>query len=193
VTITAAWLERASTGQVVPLTFSGARQLVLPMNSTTPCWFSDPVPSSVWTGAAPARDEVFWLHATGSVPEGGKVPVGTPTTYAGARFVMYPPANDPGTRDVAGVIPTITGASARTEGLPLVFIGRYTGPGHLAVIGIGDSILHGSGDSANPTAVISGYGFFDRAALERMTDPANYLGLSSAMVDRVLEQSGMNR
>jgi 3-carboxy-cis,cis-muconate cycloisomerase len=30
---------------------------------------------------------------------------------------------------------------------------------------------------------------FDRAALERMTDPANYLGLSSAMVDRVLEQN----
>ena len=33
---------------------------------------------------------------------------------------------------------------------------------------------------------------FDRAALERMTDPASYLGLSSAMVDRVLEQTGMN-
>ncbi|MGH6681161.1 MAG: 3-carboxy-cis,cis-muconate cycloisomerase [Bradyrhizobium sp.] len=30
---------------------------------------------------------------------------------------------------------------------------------------------------------------FDRAALERMTDPANYLGLAPAMVDRVLERS----
>ncbi len=29
---------------------------------------------------------------------------------------------------------------------------------------------------------------FDRAALERLTDPANYLGLAPAMVDRVLEQ-----
>jgi 3-carboxy-cis,cis-muconate cycloisomerase len=29
---------------------------------------------------------------------------------------------------------------------------------------------------------------FDRAALERMTDPANYLGLAPAMVDRVLER-----
>jgi 3-carboxy-cis,cis-muconate cycloisomerase len=34
---------------------------------------------------------------------------------------------------------------------------------------------------------------FDRAALERIADPANYLGLASAMVDRVLEQTGMNR
>jgi 3-carboxy-cis,cis-muconate cycloisomerase len=30
---------------------------------------------------------------------------------------------------------------------------------------------------------------FDRAALDRMTDPANYLGLAPAMVDRVLESS----
>jgi len=30
---------------------------------------------------------------------------------------------------------------------------------------------------------------FDRAALERMTDPANYLGLAPAMVDRVLNAS----
>lgn len=67
-TISAVWLECASTGQIVPLTFSGARQLVLPMNSTTPCWLSDPVPSSVWTRAAPARDEIFWLHAMGSIP-----------------------------------------------------------------------------------------------------------------------------
>ena len=29
---------------------------------------------------------------------------------------------------------------------------------------------------------------FDRTALERMTDPANYLGLSAVMVDRVLAQ-----
>lgn len=30
---------------------------------------------------------------------------------------------------------------------------------------------------------------FDRAAVERMTDPANYLGLAPAMVDRALERS----
>jgi 3-carboxy-cis,cis-muconate cycloisomerase len=30
---------------------------------------------------------------------------------------------------------------------------------------------------------------FDRAALDRMTDPANYLGLASVMVDRVVEQN----
>lgn len=62
--------------------------------------------------------------------------------------------------------PNVAGGSFRTEGIPLVFIGRYTGPGHLAVISIGDSVLHGSGDSANPTAVVSGYGFFNRAALD---------------------------
>lgn len=173
VTITAAWLERASTGQVVPLKFSGSRQLILPMNSITPYWLCDAVPSSIWTGSAPARDEVFWLHAKGTIPEGGKIPVGTPATYSGgadpglkAKFIAYPPANDPGTVDSAGGVPTIAGSSARTEGLPSVFLGRYTGPGHLAVIGIGDSILHGSGDVANPAASIAGYGFFNRAALD---------------------------
>lgn len=173
VTISAAWLERASTGQVVPLMFAGSRQLVLPMNSTAPYWLSDPVPSSAWTGSAPARDEVFWLHAMGRIPEGGKLPVGTPATYSGgadstlkAKFVVFPPAHDPGTMDGAGGVPVITGSSSRTEGLPLVFLGRYTGPGHLAVIGIGDSVLHGSGDTGNPTASIAGYGFFNRAALD---------------------------
>lgn len=166
VTIEKAWLERASTGQVVALTFSGSRQLVLPMNSTTAYWLCDAIPSSVWTGAAPARDEVFWLHVLGSIPTGGKLPVGTPTTFPGAKFIVYPPANDAGTFDTAGVVPTISGSTSRPIGLPLVFLGRYTGPGHLAVIGIGDSILDGTGDVANPAPVISGYGFFNRAALD---------------------------
>ena len=30
---------------------------------------------------------------------------------------------------------------------------------------------------------------FDRAAIERLTSPASYLGLAPAMVDKVLEQS----
>ncbi|MEO5715476.1 MAG: SGNH/GDSL hydrolase family protein [Luteolibacter sp.] len=166
VTIEHAWLERASTGQVVPLAFSGSRQLVLPMNSTTAYWLSDAIPSSVWTGATPARDEVFWLHVHGTVPEGGKLPVGTPSTYSGAKFIAYSPANDPGTFDTGGPVPTIAGSAARTLGLPLVFLGRFTGPGHLSVIGIGDSILDGTGDPANPVPVISGYGFFNRAAVD---------------------------
>jgi lysophospholipase L1-like esterase len=175
VTITHAWLERASTGQVVPLTFAGQRQLVLPMNSTTPVWLSDTIPSSTWTGAAPARDEVFWLHARGTIPEGGKVPVGTPTTFTGSRFVAYAPANEPGTYDTAGTVPTIANGATRVDGLPLVVLGRFTGPGHLAVIGIGDSILNGSGDAANPVPVISGFGFFNRAALD--TNGANAIAM----------------
>jgi lysophospholipase L1-like esterase len=166
VTISHAWLERASTGQRVPLTFSGSRTLVLPMNSTTPYWLSDAIPSSTWTGATSARDEVFWLHIRGSSPTGGKIPSGTPTSFSGAKFVVYPPANDPGTIDTAGPIPAITGGSTRPAGLPVVFLGRYTTPGHLSVIGIGDSILDGSGDSANPVPVISGFGFFNRAAVD---------------------------
>lgn len=166
VTLTHVWLERAATGQVVPVTFAGSRQLVLPMNSTTACWLSDAIPSYVWDGAPPARDEVFWLHVRGNIPSGGKLPVGTPTTYSGARYLSYPPANDTGTVDTAGTVPSITGATARTLGLPLVFLGRYTGPGHLSVIGIGDSILDGTGDPANPVPVISGYGFFNRAAVD---------------------------
>ena len=166
VTLDRVWLERASTGQIVPLTFSGSRTLVLPMSSTTSHWLSDPVPSSAWTGAAPARDEVFWLHVHGSIPTGGRLPAGTPTTYSGARFVVYPPANDPGTFDTAGPVPAIAGATARTTGLPLIFLGRYTGPGHLAVIGIGDSILDGTGDISNPVPVVAGFGFFNRAAVD---------------------------
>jgi|GEM_PF-1193658 len=165
VTLTHVWLERASTGQVVPLTFSGSRQLVLPMNSTTPYWLSDPVPSAVWTGAALARDEIFWLNTRGTIPTGGKIPAGTPVNYAGARFVAYPPANEPASFDSAGPVPTITGGNARGDGLPVVFLGRYAEPGHLAVIGVGDSILHGTGDSTGGT-IISGSGFFNRAALD---------------------------
>ena len=175
VTITAAWLERASTGQVVPFTFAGSRQLISPMNSTTPYWLCDAIPSSIWTGSAPARDEVFWLHAKGRIPEAGKIPVGTPATYSGGsdsslkdKFIVYPPANDPGTVDSAGGVPTITGSSARAKGLPSAFLGRYSGLGNLAVIGIGDSMLHGSGESANTTASMAGYGFFNRAAVDEI-------------------------
>ena len=166
VTITHAWLERASTAQIVPLLFSGSRQLVLPMNSSTAYWLSDPIPSSAWTGTPPARDEVFWLHVKGSVPAGGMIATGTPTSYAGAKYISYAPANDPGTVDTSGVVPAIAGSNARSSGLPLVFLGRYSEPGHLAVIGIGDSILDGTGDPSNPVPVISGYGFFNRAALD---------------------------
>lgn len=163
VTIRYAWLERASTGQTVPLTFSGQRTLVLPRDSTSSYWLSDPLPSSSWSGATPARDEVFWLHVIGSVPTGGRIPVGTPTTFSGAKYINYATESAAGQPDVGG---TITGSSSRTDGLPVIFLGRYTGPGHLAVIGVGDSIMHGSGDPANPTPVITGYGFFNRAALD---------------------------
>ena len=163
VTIKYAWLERATTGQTVPLTFSGQRSLILPKDSTTPYWLSDPLPSSAWSGAAPARDEVFWLHVIGSIPAGGKIPVGTPTTFSGAKYVNYATESAAGSPDIGG---SISGSSSRTDGLPVIFLGRYTGPGHLAVIGVGDSIMHGSGDPANPTPVISGFGFFNRAALD---------------------------
>ena len=166
VTIHHAWLERASTGQIVALTFSASRELVLPMNSTTAYWLSDAIPSSAWNGANPARDEVFWLHVQGSIPTAGMIPVGTPTSFSGAKFIAYPPVNDPGSYDTGGLVPTITGSTARNIGLPLIFLGRFIGPGHLAVIGIGDSILDGTGDQANPAPVISGYGFFNRAALD---------------------------
>lgn len=166
VTLEYVWLERASTGQVVPLRFDGNRQLVLPMNSTTPYWLSDVIPSSVWTGNPPARDELFWLNVKGSIPTGGRIPVGTPTGYAGARFTAYPPSSETNTRDTIGPIPTFIGEATRIDGLPLVFLGRYTGPGNLAVIGIGDSILNGSGDSASNIPTVSGYGFFNRAAVD---------------------------
>ncbi len=166
VTITHAWLERASTGQIVPLTFSGSRQLVMPKNSTTAYWPSDPIPSSRWNGATPARDEIFWLHVKGSVPAGGRIPMGPGTTWSGAKFIAYPPANDPNTFDTGGTVPAISGATTRNNGLPLVFLGRYTGPGHLSVIGIGDSILDGTGDQANPLPSVAGHGFFNRAAVD---------------------------
>ncbi|MEO8614089.1 MAG: SGNH/GDSL hydrolase family protein, partial [Luteolibacter sp.] len=166
VTIDHAWLERASTGQIVPLTFSGSRQLVMPMNSTTAYWPSDPIPSSTWIGVTPARDEIFWLHVKGSVPSGGRIPVGPGTTWTGAKFIAYPPANDPNTFDTGGTVPAISASATRNNGLPMIFLGRYTGPGHLSVIGIGDSILDGTGDQANPLPSVAGHGFFNRAAVD---------------------------
>lgn len=161
-----AWVERVSTGQVVPLTFSGQRELVMPAGDTNAFWIADAIPSSVWTNSAPARDELFWVHAKGNIGVGGKIYQGTPSTFSGSKFVVYDPANDPGSADFAGTVPAITGANARQTALPMLFLGRFTGPGHLAVIGIGDSILFGLGDTSNPTPVITGFGFLDRAALD---------------------------
>ena len=166
VTIAYAWLERASTGQVVPLTFGGNRQFVMPANSLQAYFPSDPIASTVWTGTPPARDDLFWVHAKGSVPTNANIYLGCPTTWPGARFVNYNPASDPGTFDTTGAVPTIAGASTRARGLPVVFTGRYSTPGYLSVIGIGDSILDGTGDTANPVPTVAGYGFFNRAAVD---------------------------
>ncbi len=167
VVIDHAWLERAATGEVAPLVFSGARQLVLPMNSSAPYWLSDPIPSTVWSRGPPQRDELFWLHLRGRIPEGGKLPVGTPAGYPGAGFLAHPPTENAGPVDTAGLLPPIANATRRTDALPVIVLGRYAEPGHLSVIGIGDSILHGSGDSTRPEAHIAGYGFFNRAAVDR--------------------------
>jgi len=166
VTIEYAWLERGATGQVVPLTFSGQRQLVMPANDEAAYHLADPIPSSVWQGTPPSRDEVFWVHAKGGLPAGGSLPIGTPATYTGARFLAYDGTKEPGAKDVAGPLPNIPGANARPVGLPLLFLGRFTEPGNLSVIGIGDSILFGMGDAENPVPVISGFGFFNRAAVD---------------------------
>jgi lysophospholipase L1-like esterase len=166
VTIDHAWLERASTGQILPVTFSGSRRLVLPMKSTTAFWLSDAIPSSAWKGSPPAADEVFWLNIHGTIPEGGKIPAGTPASFPGSRFVVYPSTNDTATVDAAGAVPAISGSSARVTGLPVIVLGRFAKPGRLSVIGIGDSILDGTGDAANPVPVIAGFGFFNRAAVD---------------------------
>lgn len=168
-TIEYAWLERASTGQVVPLTFGGTRQFVMPANSVQAYFPADPIPSTVWTGSSPARDEVFWVNILGSVPPGSKIYLGTPSTWSGAKFLVYDPADpayDSFTQDTTGSVPYFSGQTSRTKGLPLVFTGRYSEPGHLSVIGIGDSILDGTGDSVNPVPVITGFGFFNRAAVD---------------------------
>ncbi|WP_269539021.1 SGNH/GDSL hydrolase family protein [Cerasicoccus fimbriatus] len=178
VTISYAWLERDSDGQIVPLTFDGEREVVLLGGVAEPYYMADPVDSSVWTGGTPQRDEVFWLHVKGSVPAtDGKACLGVYATYSGSKFLFYDPANDPGTVDTAGAVPNITGKNQRTNGLAVMFGGRFTGPGYLSVIGLGDSILHGSGDATNPTPVISGSGFLDRAALD--SDGENAVGMLS--------------
>ncbi|MDD3275791.1 MAG: hypothetical protein PHP93_01930 [Kiritimatiellales bacterium] len=166
ITIEYAWLERESTGQVVPLTFSGNRQFVMPANSLDAYFPADVIDSSVWTGSSPAQDEVFWVNIKGSMPVGSVVYTGTPATWSGAKFITYDPANDPGTYDTTGSVPAISGSKSYYKGIPLVFAGRYSEPGHLSVIGIGDSISQGSGDTENPVPVISGFGFFSRAALD---------------------------
>jgi len=170
VTIEYAWLERASDGQVVPITFSGSRQLVMPANDVEPYWLGDTIDSSVWTSGTPQRDEVFWLHIKGSIPESGNISQGSPTGYSGSKFILYDPSNDPGTYDIAGTVPSITDQYARTRGLPTMFLGRFTTSGYLSVIGIGDSILDGSGDASSSYSTISGFGFFCRAAVDESGD-----------------------
>ncbi|WP_309383849.1 SGNH/GDSL hydrolase family protein [Cerasicoccus frondis] len=180
VTIEYAWLERASDSQVVPLTFSGERELTMLGGVAQPYYMADPIDSSVWTGGAPQRDEVFWLHVKGSVPTvDGKACLGVYTTYSGSKFIFYDPANDPGNVDEAMTVPNITDKNQRTNGLAVMFGGRYTEPGYLSVIGLGDSILHGTGDATNPTPVLAGNGYFNRAATNlEGTDTVGMLNLA---------------
>lgn len=166
VTIEYAWLERESDGQVVPITFNGSRTMVMAANSTDPYCLADAIDSSVWTGGTPQQDEVFWLSIKGSLPAGGKLCLGNPTGYSGSKFILYDPLNDPGSQDITGSVPKITDQYARNRGLPTMFLGRFTDPGYLSVIGIGDSILDGSGDASSAYSTISGFGFFCRAAID---------------------------
>lgn len=166
VTIEYAWLERESTHQVVPLTFGGKRQFVMPANSEDAYFSADVIESSVWTGKPLVQDEVFWVNIKGHVPDESKLYTGTPATWPGAKFIAYDPANDPGTYDTIGPVPSIAGAKSYYKGIPLVFAGRYSEPGHFSVIGIGDSILQGTGDRENPAPVIAGFSFFNRAAVD---------------------------
>jgi hypothetical protein len=167
VTITHAWIERGSTGQIVPLTFGGNRQFIMPANSKDAYFPSDPIASIVWTGVPPVRDDLFWVHVKGHVPTNATIYLGCPATWTGgARFITYNLTNDPGTFDTAGAVPSIPGAGGRVKGLPLVFTGRFSEPGYLSVIGLGDSILDGTGDNANPVPSVAGFGFFNRAALD---------------------------
>ncbi len=166
VTIEYAWLERASTGQILPLTFEGEREFVMPADSEQAYFPADPIDSDLWTGAAPGQDEVFWVNVRGSLPVDGEVCMGSPATWPGAKFVVYDPVNAPGTFDTAGAVASIPGQINRVLGLPLVFTGRYREPGHLSVIGIGDSIMDGTGDSVSTLATISGFGFFNRSAVD---------------------------
>lgn len=166
VTIEYAWLERSSDGQVVPITFNGSRQLVMPADDTEPYWLADVIESSIWSGGTPQKDEVFWLSIKGRIPSEGSVSMGNPAGYSGSKFILYAPNNDPGTYDTTGTVPRITGEYARNRGLPTMFIGRYTNKGYLSVIGIGDSILDGSGDASSSYSTISGFGFFCRAAVD---------------------------
>lgn len=137
----------------------------MPANTAQPYWMADAVESSVWTGGPLARDEVIWLHLKGSVPEDGQICMGSYTSYGESTFIIYDPANDPGNKDFSGPVPTVSGQNRRTNGLPVMIGGRYTSQGYLSVIGLGDSILYGMGDKANPTPVLGGNGFFFRASV----------------------------
>ncbi|WP_309395923.1 SGNH/GDSL hydrolase family protein [Cerasicoccus maritimus] len=158
------WLERESDGQVVPVTFSGARSLVMTGGVSQAYYMADPIDSSVWTGGTPQRDEIFWLQIKGNIDaDEDHIPVGAHTTMSGSLMAIYPPADDPGTYDFVGK-PTLTNSTANYWGLPVMFGGRFTEAGHLSVIGLGDSILYGSGDTRQP--VVAGSSFLSRATVD---------------------------
>tara|TARA_R100000027_G_scaffold2734_8_gene2701 strand:+ start:23101 stop:24858 length:1758 start_codon:yes stop_codon:yes gene_type:complete len=166
VTIDHAWIERELDGQIIPITFDGSRTFIMPDDSVEPYWLADSVDSADWTNGPPEKDEVLWIHVKGNYPSLGRTIQGCPTGYPGSKFIVYDPANDTGAVDIAGSVHSIEGQNARTRGLPLLIVGRYSEPGHLAVIGIGDSILDGSGDASSKYSNIPGFGFFNRAAVD---------------------------
>lgn len=140
------WIERISTGQVVPVTFGGARTFVAPAGGAVVRYAADEIPASVFTGAPIARGEIFRSTGKGSVATlGHQVPRMRYKNVAlsGSDYVWFDSATDVTGIDYAGTLTRPTGSTSAQRGFSLVFAGRYATPGFVSLGAVGDSIADG--------------------------------------------------
>ena len=167
VTYRAAWLERASSGEIVPVTFGGRRTITLAAGDSASHVPSDPIPATRWA-TPPRAGELFWVHLVGSVPDlpGQHILDGMHASYAGASHKRYPLAADAGLGiDYGGPVPTIPGYNGSYDfGVPILFLGRLAHCCSRAVAAVGDSITKGDGDTDRAT-LIAGIGYGGRASV----------------------------
>jgi phosphate transport system substrate-binding protein len=187
VTYLAVWIERAATGEVVPVTFNGNRSITLPAGDAAANHLSDAISASRWR-EPPTANEVFWVHMVGRVPDlaGQRLPTAASAYSDDAVLRRYPLASEAGLPlDTAGPVPSIASAVSSSPGVPVLFIGRYANDVGRSIAVIGDSISAGLGDGAR-RGLIAGPGYAARASV----DAADSAALSVTIMARSGEGSG---
>ena len=146
------------TAQVFPVTISGGRTGTVAANSLeTLC---DPVLPSTYGLSTFVRGSVWWLNYELDTPAA----VASTNSAGGNQYIYDPATTTPKSVDVAGQI-TFTGADWNSISPAAIFvIGKFSGAVQPVWLGIGDSIMWGTGEALGVTTGL--YGWFQNGLID---------------------------